>query len=309
MAKINKIGIPRGLLYFRYGFLWESFFHELNIDVLLSPHTDRAILEKGTALCIDEACLSLKIFMGHVDWLTEKCDCIFIPRISSFSRQRHYCTRFDALYDVCQNLFRNRNAQFLTCNIDYVNLQYEEPAFLNLGSQLGFHIRESHLAYRRALKKYRKYLKALSRSQDMLMKSENHLRILLTGHSYLLDDNYIGKVISDYFQKNGVTVIRADWMDRTASYRAGMEVSPTCRWEMNAELIGATMRAKSHVHGVVILSAFPCGPDSMTNEILQHHLGNLPVLKLVLDGQSGNAGIETRLESFLDIIRFKEGLL
>ena len=33
------------------------------------------------------------------------------------------------------------------------------------------------------------------------------------------------------------------------------------------------------------------------------------LLNLVLDGQSGTAGVETRLESFIDIIRFKEGQL
>jgi predicted nucleotide-binding protein (sugar kinase/HSP70/actin superfamily) len=33
------------------------------------------------------------------------------------------------------------------------------------------------------------------------------------------------------------------------------------------------------------------------------------MLNLVLDGQNGTAGVETRLESFLDIIRFQKGLL
>ena len=35
----------------------------------------------------------------------------------------------------------------------------------------------------------------------------------------------------------------------------------------------------------------------------------MPILNLVLDSQSGTAGVETRLESFIDIIRFKEGKL
>ena len=38
-------------------------------------------------------------------------------------------------------------------------------------------------------------------------------------------------------------------------------------------------------------------------------IDGLPMLNLVLDGQNGTAGTETRLESFLDIIRFKRGLL
>ena len=31
-----------------------------------------------------------------------------------------------------------------------------------------------------------------------------------------------------------------------------------------------------------------------------------PVLNLIIDGQEGSAGMETRLESFLDIIKFKK---
>ena len=59
--------------------------------------------------------------------------------------------------------------------------------------------------------------------------------------------------------------------------------------------------------GVILLSAFPCGPDSMINELLTRRIKDVPILNLVLDAQSGTAGVETRLESFVDIIRFKEG--
>ena len=45
----------------------------------------------------------------------------------------------------------------------------------------------------------------------------------------------------------------------------------------------------------------------MTNELLVRRIQGMPVLPLVLDTQSGMAGIETRIESFLDIIRFQKG--
>ena len=66
---------------------------------------------------------------------------------------------------------------------------------------------------------------------------------------------------------------------------------------------------KNQVDGVILLSAFPCGPDAMVNEMLLRRCKGIPILQLVLDGQSGTAGIETRLESFVDIIRLKEGKL
>ena len=47
----------------------------------------------------------------------------------------------------------------------------------------------------------------------------------------------------------------------------------------------------------------------MVNELILRRVKGIPILNLVLDSQSGAAGVETRLESFIDIIRFKEGLL
>ena len=45
----------------------------------------------------------------------------------------------------------------------------------------------------------------------------------------------------------------------------------------------------------------------MVNDILARSIKGVPVLQLVLDTQTGTAGVETRLESFVDIIRMKKG--
>ncbi len=47
----------------------------------------------------------------------------------------------------------------------------------------------------------------------------------------------------------------------------------------------------------------------MVNELIARRVKGIPLLNLVLDSQTGTAGVETRLESFIDIIRFKEGNL
>ena len=73
--------------------------------------------------------------------------------------------------------------------------------------------------------------------------------------------------------------------------------------------MGSIALHRDQVDGIILLSAFPCGPDAMVNELLVRRLKGIPVLNMVLDGQSGTAGVETRLESFVDIIRFKEGSL
>ena len=59
------------------------------------------------------------------------------------------------------------------------------------------------------------------------------------------------------------------------------------------------------VDGIILMSAFPCGPDSLVNEMLTRRVHDKPMLQLVMDVQDGEAGMETRLESFIDIIHMK----
>ena len=103
--------------------------------------------------------------------------------------------------------------------------------------------------------------------------------------------------------------VRADLVDRELARRRSVELSPTCKWEMSREILGGIAQYRDRVDGIILLSTFPCGPDAMVNDLLLRKITDKPMLNLVLDGQNGTAGLETRLESFLDIIRFKKGLL
>ncbi|MBO5568121.1 MAG: hypothetical protein J6A79_04205 [Clostridia bacterium] len=300
------VGIPRALLYHRYGTLWQVFFEELGTATILSPPSSREILERGSAIAIDETCLSNKLYMGHVEALIGTCDEIFIPRYSNLGRCEGFCTRFEGLYDQARNIFRDTSQRFLSCNIDALHHQNEEKAFEELGKTLGFSGKEARHAYSAALKADEKQRRERTRKHSDLWDRDS-LKILVAGHSYILSDAYIGKPVLDTLEHMGVTVICADQADRNAALAESEKFSPTCRWIMNRELMGSVLLSKGRADGIILLSAFPCGPDSMTNELLTRRLTGIPVLNLVLDAQTGTAGMETRLESFIDIIRFKEG--
>ena len=122
----------------------------------------------------------------------------------------------------------------------------------------------------------------------------------------MIGDDYIGKGIEDYLKKNGASVIRADVIDHEEGRKLSRKLSPTCRWELSREIIGGVEKYRGQVDGLILVSTFPCGSDAMVNDLLMRRLKGLPILSLVLDGQTGTAGLETRLESFLDIISFKE---
>ncbi|MCH5188394.1 MAG: hypothetical protein J1F63_08310 [Oscillospiraceae bacterium] len=304
----TTIGIPRGMLYYRYEALWRTFFSELGANIVVSEPTTHRIAEEGMSVTIDEACLSVKVFFGHVNNLLGRCDYIFVPRISSFGRNRELCPRFTAMYDVAKNMFRNSGQKFLTCNVDVPAGDNEKKAFLSLGQALGCSAKSTIKAYKKAKKEEQRAYSDKLQKQKRLLEQDG-LKILIAGHDYLVEDAYIGKPITDFLKKNGAVPLSAGIADRDAALNRSTEMSPTCKWQLNREIIGGIAMYRDKIDGIIFLSAFPCGPDAMVNELVLRRVDCLPMLNLVLDGQNGTAGTETRLESFLDIIRFKRGLL
>ena len=302
------IGLPRALLYYRCQVLWKSFFDALGVPVVVSPPTDREILEGGTALAIDEACLSLKIFLGHVQALVGRCDYILVPRLSNFGRHRNMCTRFEALPDLTRSVFRTSGQKFLSYDVDVLEKKEEEAAFLAMGQTLGRPVRAVRLAYRQARKAEASHRRARIKEQEAALKGPG-MKILVAAHSYVLEDPYVGRTVTRFLERAGVQVLRADLIDQDAALDCGRELSSTCKWEMSRELLGGIVRYEETADGILLLSAFPCGPDSMVNELIARRVKGVPLLNLVLDAQTGAAGVETRLESFIDIIRFREGTL
>ena len=304
-----KIGLPRAMLYYRYRVLWRTFFAELDMETVVSAPTDREILEQGTTLAIDEACLSLKIYLGHAAALMGKCDYILAPRVSSLGRHRSFCTRFESMPDLVRNVFRASGQNLLTYEVDEgMQRKDEESAFLEMGRSLGCPAKAVKRAYRLAKKADAAAWKERVQKHEQRYKTEG-MKVLIAAHSYVAEDPYMGRPVTDYLKQAGVIPVRADIVDRDAALKHSRELSPTCKWEISREILGGIVQHKDDVNGIILLSAFPCGPDAMVNELITRRVEGVPMLNLVLDSQSGTAGVETRLESFIDIIRFKEGTL
>lgn len=299
-----KIGIPKALLYYKYHRLWEEFFDELSIGYTVSPDTNKGIFTEGAKRSIDEACLSSKIYMGHVHYLLDKCDCIFVPRIGGYGKEGIVCTRFQALYDLTANTFPN--AQLIGMNMDPDRGQGERRAFIRLGMALGKSRLSSLRAYERASRAFlAEQRTAMERQRERL--SSPKTKILVVAHYYNLYDPYIGGPILCYLEKAGVAPILADVSDYKAAIADARHITETLPWAYNKHLTGTVYQLKDQVDGILFVSAFPCGPDSMINEIVARRVKGVPMTTLVIDGQEGFAGMETRLESFIDIIHFKRG--
>jgi predicted CoA-substrate-specific enzyme activase len=77
---VKSIGFPRGLLFYEYYPLWNSFFTRAGFNVVPSQQTTRQLIEQGMSHVTVETCLPVKVYCGHVLDLIEKgIDSIFVP--------------------------------------------------------------------------------------------------------------------------------------------------------------------------------------------------------------------------------------
>lgn len=54
--------------------------------------------------------------------------------------------------------------------------------------------------------------------------------------------------------------------------------------------------------GIIYVSSFGCGIDSVAIEIIKKDIKDFPFLVLKIDEHTGEAGLDTRLEAFIDLI-------
>ena len=61
------------------------------------------------------------------------------------------------------------------------------------------------------------------------------------------------------------------------------------------------------IDGIIALSAFGCGPDSLMVDEIDYHakIKGIPMIHLTIDEHTGEAGFITRIEAFVDMLTRK----
>lgn len=261
-----KIGIPRALLYYRYHVLWNTFFQELGIETVISPHTNKTLMDAGSHYAIDENCLSSKLFFGHVSALEGKCDAVFVPRIANYGKDGVMCSRFEGLYDMAVNTFRDHDIDFVTCNVDIQQKCPEEQAYVMLGVSLGASEAKAREAYQKSYQAWQAAQEAHIAEEEARLH-DDRIKILVVGHSYNLYDEYIGKPILKGIEQLDAVPICSDAVDLKQAQEDSLNICKSVPWIMSRELLGSIAKYHNDVDGIILLTAFPCGPDSMINEM------------------------------------------
>jgi predicted nucleotide-binding protein (sugar kinase/HSP70/actin superfamily) len=220
----KKVGIPRALFYYQYFPLWKTFFEELGAEIVVSGNTTKKIMDEGSKTCVDEACLPVKIFYGHVIELKDKVDYLFIPRFTSVSKGEYICPKFGGLPDMIRNTIPDLPI-IIDTDVDLWKKGSNPliPAF-EVGGYFTRDRRKIQKAYRKALESVRDFRievkkgvlpdDILSKKLRLLKKADGpRLNIAVIGHSYNIYDSYVNMDMVNKLKNNGVNVLTVDMVD------------------------------------------------------------------------------------------------
>lgn len=312
----KTIGIPRALLYYYLFPLWETFFGQLGFKVILSPSTDKRIVDRGVQIAVDEVCYPVKIYYGHVASLIGRVDYLFLPRLISIERKSFICPKFMGLPDMIRASFTNLPPIIDQTFDDSQRNTGLYDDFLELGRKLGFRPKEIRHAYRQAMSSWLDYQNQMQQGSHPMkildgfntpVKGENPIKIGLLGHGYNLYDRYASMNIVKKLHDLGAEIITAEMIPDPVIHQAARLLPKKIFWTLGHRVVGSALYliTREDVAGLIHVASFGCGPDSMTGEILQRLVrrhGQKPLLTLTIDEHTGEAGLDTRLEAFIDMI-------
>lgn len=308
------IGIPRALLYHHYHLLWESFFDLLEIKTITSPPTNKEILNMGVSLTVDEACLPVKIFFGHCNYLKENTDYIFLPRMISGKKREYFCPKLMGISDMV-NVGIKGLPEIIAPKIDLSKSDFNlYPALFETARKLKRSRVSTINAYNKAFKLWRKEreTKVAESCVKPKLDPEAKLRIAVIGHSYNLYDDYMNLNLLDRLTAMNIDVVTPEILPSWAINKGLDGLKKRIYWSLGRRVMGATRfyhQYPGYVDGIILVVAFGCGPDSLIGELLEREIrktNSLPLLLLTLDEHSGEAGLVTRIEAFADLIRRRD---
>jgi predicted nucleotide-binding protein (sugar kinase/HSP70/actin superfamily) len=168
----------------------------------------------------------------------------------------------------------------------------------------------------RALRRYYAYLQQGNTPLDYLgtdqsQAEQTDLVIGVVGHPYNIYDYYISLNLIPRLRKLGAKVVTSEMVPQHVVEKEAKTLPKHLFWTYERELVGTAFHwaRNRQVDGIIYVLSFGCGPDSLIQVLLEHELKKiaaLPVMSLVIDEHSGEAGLATRVEAFIDMLKRKK---
>lgn len=308
-ASDRSVGISKALYVHILFPLYYHFFTGLGYKVILSDEVDPDGVKKTSS----SFCFPVEIAHGmYHNLLKKNPDYIFLPHITRLyrpdaqpAREGNDCTCVLAQTEpyYIKSAFRDSIPKMISPVLDFQKgWATMEKEFLAVGKQLGCDRKTSGKAFQDGVKRQNDFYKnKKDLGQELLKELEKNperIAIIIFGRPYnaFSEDGNLG--IPSKFASRGIYVLPFDCLP--------YEDEPTSEnmsWAIGHELVQAARYVKKHqqLFGAFITN-FSCGPDSFIVGYFRDIMKTKPSLTLELDSHSADAGINTRIEAFLDIV-------
>ena len=305
------VGLNRSFLINTYFPLFNRFFSELGFRAVLPERVDPAGVDQRNA----PFCYPVELAHGFMaDLLAQKPDYLFLPHIRGIQ------VADDATVS-CTCPFVQGEAYYLRATFPEAaglpllspvfdfseGFEGQQEVFAELARQLGIGDRGRVAAALKAAvaaqEECRAQLKELGRAALAALAGDpGRIGVVLFGRPYNAWSQVANKGIAAKFASRGIRIIPQDMLPYEEQ---PLDVDMNMYWAMGRMIMKAARFVKDHpqLYGTYITN-FSCGPDSFLVTYFRDMMEDKPSLTLELDSHTADAGLETRIEAFLDIVRY-----
>ncbi|MCR4881821.1 MAG: acyl-CoA dehydratase activase-related protein [bacterium] len=322
----KTIGIPRAISYFSNYPFYYGYFKGLGIEIVLSDKTTNATINNGCKHVVSDTCLPIKVFIGHVINLLDKgCETIFVPSLQSSAYKVNNCSKIRGLPEIVRNVI-NRKITIIDPEINKTEGISFKDFCLDIARRFDIYDSETiNSAIKKGWETYNNfhkmtvaglsYKEALQNALDGNLVTKpieivKPLSVVIMAHGYNLFDERISMGLIKKLEKMGVKAYTSLNITTEQAYDSIKEIGEIQYWANELELTGtaAYYMLNNRVDGIIALSAFGCGPDSLMVEEVQYHAKErgMSMIHLNIDEHTGEAGFVTRLEAFVDMMMRKK---
>ncbi|MGD1076884.1 MAG: acyl-CoA dehydratase activase [Candidatus Sulfotelmatobacter sp.] len=299
LVRETRIGIPLALTTHSLFPLYSTFFSVLGMEVVLSAVDPRGDLRAHSGFC-----LPAQIAHGAVlDMAQRGVRLVFLPTVvrmpqHNSCKDSYLCPITQAGPYFLAKAFPDTH--FLSPVLDFTCGYTASTAMTEMAvRELGVSRELADEAWAAAVRDQMEAecaLMELGRKALAQALAANKPAILLAGHSYNAYAPEASQSVGKKLSSMGVSVIPADCL-------VPVGAGPTV-WHFANQILNAVSLAKQRSNLFLLsVSNFSCTIDAFTHSILASELGSKPYLILEIDAHTADAGVQTRLEAFLDIVQ------
>ncbi len=313
----GSIGFNRSFLVNSYYPLYSNFFTELGFEIVVPESPDQQGIDRQNA----SFCYPVELAHGFFFSLLNSespPDYIFLPHFKAVpgendsisSTQSQVCPLVQGETFYLQTTFRQeidalgqKGVEVLAPLIDLSReLADARIPLVKTAVKMGINRREARRAFDRALRQQKECLgemKSIGRQTLKALESDpEKFAVVLFARPYngFVEEAHMG--IPHKFASRGITVMPLDFLDLDEEHS-----KRHMYWGMGKLIMKASRIVHRHpqLFGTYITN-FSCGPDSFVVGYFRDIMGRKPSLTLELDSHTADAGLETRVEAFLDIV-------